>query len=124
MLLNRLTGRHLQHFLLNFSDHGPHLGGWACPKHKAIAPVFVIRLTGIFEVRQDLIDCYALEVGREEFRLLLSIAVCPVVVVGSLDLQLRCVSSSQVISCRVQFLRDHCYNSRLSRRKGCRSCLA
>lgn len=84
----RLTGRYLEQFRLDFGDHGPHFCGRASPEDEAVPPVFVVRLVGIFEVRQDLIDRHAWKFGRQEFRLLLNVAVCSVVLVGGLDLSL------------------------------------
>jgi hypothetical protein len=42
----------------------------------------------ILEARQDLVDGNTWEVRRQKFRLLLDVAVCPMVVVGSLNLSL------------------------------------
>ena len=84
-----LTRRYFEQFRLDFCDHRTHFGGRAGPEDQAVTPVFVIWLVGIFEVREDLVDRDAWEVRRQEFRLLLLVAVGPVVVVGGLDLLLR-----------------------------------
>ena len=84
-----LTRRCLQQFGLDFGDHSSHARGRAGPEDEAVTPVFVIRLSGIFEVREDLVDRDTWEVGRQEFRLLLLVAVGPMVVVGCLDLLLQ-----------------------------------
>ena len=84
-----LTRRYLKQFRLDFSNHSSHFRSRTSPEDEAITPVFVVWLSGVFEIREDLIDRDAGEVGGEEFRLLLRIAIGPVVVVGSLDLLLR-----------------------------------
>lgn len=84
-----LTRRYLEQFRLDFGDHSSHARGRAGPEDEAVTPVFVVRLGGIFKVREDLVDRDAWEVGRQEFRLLLLVAVGPVVVVGGLDLLLQ-----------------------------------
>ena len=84
-----LTRCCLEQFRLNFSDHSSHSGRWASPEDEAVTPVFVVWLTRIFEIREDLVDCDAGEVGGQQFRLLLRVAVGPMVVVGDLDLVLR-----------------------------------
>ena len=84
-----LTRCYLEQFRLNFSDHSSHFGRWASPEDEAVTPVFVVRLVRVFEVRKDLVNRDAWEVGGQEFRLLLLVAIRPVVVVGGLDLLLR-----------------------------------
>ena len=84
----RLTRRYLEQFRLDFGDHAPYFRSRASPKDETVTPVFEFGLVGIFEIRQDLVDRYAWEVRRQEFRLLLDVAVCSVVLVGGLDLSL------------------------------------
>ena len=84
-----LTRCYLEQFRLNFRDHSSHFGRWASPEDEAVTPVFVVWLTRILEIREDLVDCDAVEVGGQQFRLLLRVAVGPMVVVGGLDLVLR-----------------------------------
>ena len=84
-----LTGCYLEQFRLDFGDHSSHFCGRTGPEHEAVTPVFVVWLTRIFEIREDLVDCDAGEVGGQQFRLLLRVAVGPMVVVGGLDLVLR-----------------------------------
>lgn len=89
LLISGLTRRYLEQFRLDFCDHSSHFGRRAGPEDEAVTPVFVVWLTGVFEIGEDLVDRDAGEVGGQEFRLLLRVAVGPVVVVGGLDLLLR-----------------------------------
>lgn len=84
-----LTGCYLEQFRLDFGDHSSHFCGRTGPEHEAVTPVFVVWLVRVFKVREDLVDRDAWEIGGQEFRLLLLIAVGPVVVVGGLDLLLQ-----------------------------------
>lgn len=45
-----LTRRHLKQFRLDLGDHRAHFGRRASPENKAVTPVFVVGLVGIFEV--------------------------------------------------------------------------
>ena len=83
------TRCYLKQFRLDFSSHSSHFRGRTSPEDEAVTPVFVVWLSGVFEIREDLVDRDAGEVGGQEFRLLLRVAIGPVVVVGSLDLLLR-----------------------------------
>jgi hypothetical protein len=84
-----LTRCYLEQFRLDLGDHGSHFRSRASPEDEAVTPVFVVRLVRVFEVRKDLVNRDAWEVGGQEFRLLLLVAIRPVVVVGGLDLLLR-----------------------------------
>lgn len=51
----------------DFSNHASHFGRWASPEDEAVTPVFVIWLSGIFEICEDLVDRDAGEVGGQQF---------------------------------------------------------
>lgn len=84
-----LTRCYVEQFRLDFSNHASHFGRRASPEDEAVTPVFIVWLSGVFDIREDLVDRYAGEVGGQQFRLLLRVTVGPVIVVGGLNLLLQ-----------------------------------
>lgn len=71
---------------------------WTSPEDEAVSPVFVAWMgDGVLEFGKDFVDCYACEVGREQFAALLGVAVGSVRGVAGLDLGLYRVVSSAFV---------------------------